>query len=482
MAIQAPWRNTVIRKLIVVALLTLATVQTHAQVLTPADRAAIRDVLIPMLARWAAEPVDPVKPTRDPIIVKEGQPLQPVLDAAKAGDIIEIPSGTFTGNFVLKTAHAAYVTVRGAATLHSPSNEPVLATAHGASYWRIQGLTFTAASHLGDAITFGSYAQTLAQVPHHLELSDCFVKGNPITGLKRGIALNSAHTTITRCQITDVKLIGQDTQAIGGWNGPGPYTITHNLLEAAGENIMFGGSDPSIQGLIPSDIEIAHNIIRKPLAWRTQPWQMKNLVELKVGKRVVFRRNLLENNWETPHGEGFAIWLKSVNQDGTQPWAEVSDVLFEDNTIRNVASGVSLHYGPQGISVPMSRITFRNNHFEISRAKWGGRGWFALVVGINDLTLDHNTIIQDGSVGIMFDGPTSDRFVMTGNILTGGEYGAIRGNATGHGSVALNLFAPGAVVKENLIVTPSPQLYPSGNTVVTTMPASTTGFGYVPHE
>jgi hypothetical protein len=469
----------IIRKLIVVvALLTLGAGQTSAQTLTPADRAAIRDVLIPILARWAAEP-EPAKPiARDPIRVPAGALLQPVLDAAVAGDIIELPEGTFVGNFVLKGAHTDWVTVRGKATLLSPDNQPALRTDHGASYWRIQGLTFRAVSELGDAIVFGSHAQTLAQVPHHIELLDCFIKGDPIRGLKRGVALQSAHTTISGCQMTDIKRIGQDSQAIAGWNGPGPYTITNNLLEAAGENIMFGGADPSIPGLIPSDILVEGNTIRKPLAWRGQPWAMKNLVELKVGKRVVFRRNLLEGNWETPAGEGFAIWLKSVNQDGGQPWAEVSDVLFDSNRVRDVAAGMSLHYGPQGVAVPMSRIKFVNNHFEISRAKWGGRGWFALVVGVDDLTLERNTIIQDGSVGIFLDGPVSRRFVMTGNILTGGEYGAIRGTATGHGIVALNLFAPGWVVTGNLLVTPSPSFYPfATNTVVTTMPASTAGFG-----
>jgi hypothetical protein len=469
----------IIRKfIVVVALLTLGAGQTSAQTLTPADRAAIRDVLIPILARWAAEP-EPAKPiARDPIRVPAGALLQPVLDAAVAGDIIELPEGTFVGNFVLKGANKDWVTVRGKATLHSPDNQPALRTAHFASYWRLQGMTYTAASPLGEAVRFGDVPQTLEQVPHHLELTDCFIKGNPVTGLKRGVTLNSGATLITRCQITEVKLVGQDTQAIAGWNGPGPYTITNNLLEAAGENIMFGGADPSIPGLIPSDILVEGNTIRKPLAWRGQPWAMKNLVELKVGKRVVFRRNLIENNWETPAGEGLAIWLKSVNQDGGQPWAEVSDVLFDSNRVCGVASGVSMHFGPQGIAVPMSRIKFVNNEFAISRATMGGRGWFAIITGVDDLTLDRNTIIQDGSVGIFFDGPpVSKRFVMTGNILTGGEYGAIRATASGHGVVALNLMAPGWVVTNNLLVTPSPSLYPAGNTAVTIMPASTAGFG-----
>jgi hypothetical protein len=63
----------------------------------------------------------------------------------------------------------------------------------------------------------------------------------------------------------------QDTQAICGWNGPGPFLIENNYLEAAGENVMFGGSDPSIPHLVPNDITIRRrNLIWWPVAWMTQ--------------------------------------------------------------------------------------------------------------------------------------------------------------------------------------------------------------------
>ena len=64
---------------------------------------------------------------------------------------------------------------------------------------------------------------------------------------------------------------GLDTQAICGWNGPGPYTITNNYLEAAGENILFGGADPSIPNLVPSNITVTGNYLTKQLAWESEP-------------------------------------------------------------------------------------------------------------------------------------------------------------------------------------------------------------------
>ena len=81
--------------------------------------------------------------------------------------------------------------------------------------------------------------------------------------------------------------VGQDSQAIAGWNGPGPYTITNNYLEAASENFLLGGADPAIPDLIPSDITFTKNYVTKPLSWRSRTdINVKNLFELKNAQRV----------------------------------------------------------------------------------------------------------------------------------------------------------------------------------------------------
>ena len=61
---------------------------------------------------------------------------------------------------------------------------------------------------------------------------------------------------------------------------------------------MFGGADPSIQNLVPSDIEIVGNHFNKPLAWQDpQGYVIKNLFELKNARRVLVEGNVFENNW-----------------------------------------------------------------------------------------------------------------------------------------------------------------------------------------
>ena len=48
----------------------------------------------------------------------------------------------------------------------------------------------------------------------------------------------SIRSTSPACVPSDIKAVGQDSQAIAGWNGPGPFIIDNNYLEGAGENIL----------------------------------------------------------------------------------------------------------------------------------------------------------------------------------------------------------------------------------------------------
>ncbi len=118
---------------------------------------------------------------------------------------------------------------------------------------------------LGD----GSSAQnSLSLVPHHLILDRVYIHGDRLDGQKRGLSLNSGDTTITNCHISDIKSVLQDSQAIGGANGPGPYHLENNYLEAAGQMFQIGGDDPKISGLVPADLTFRRNLLTRPVAWR----------------------------------------------------------------------------------------------------------------------------------------------------------------------------------------------------------------------
>ena len=142
-------------------------------------------------------------------------------------------------------------------------------TAPGAHHYRLQFLEIVNTYANTDIIKLGAQDSTqtsLASVAHDLIVDRCYIHGDPVNGQKRGIALNSATTTIVNSYISNIKSSQSDAQAIQGSNGPGPYLIANNYLEASGENIMFGGADPYIANLVPSDITIRQNYISKPLS------------------------------------------------------------------------------------------------------------------------------------------------------------------------------------------------------------------------
>jgi hypothetical protein len=227
--------------------------------------------------------------------VRAGDDLQAALNAAQPGDTILLePGATFRGNFVLPVKPGSQViTVRSGADdallpgdgqriapahapllpkLESPNTSPALRTAAGAHHWRLLFLEFPA-THLGynDIIRLGdgSSAQTqLSQVPYAIELDRVYVHGHPLYGQKRGIALNGRDITIRNSFVADIKHAGADAQAIAGWNGPGPFTIENNYLEASGENVLFGGADPAIPDLVTADIVVRRNYLSRPMSWR----------------------------------------------------------------------------------------------------------------------------------------------------------------------------------------------------------------------
>jgi hypothetical protein len=342
---------------------------------------------------------------------------------------------------------------------------PALVTAAGAHHYRLQFLEFLANqqgnSHI-IALGDGSAGQnTLSSVAHHLILDRVYIHGDPTIGQKRGIALNSASTEIINSYISDIKAVHSEAQAIAGWNGPGPYNISNNFLEASAVNVMFGGADPKITNLVPSDITIRRNHFSKRLVWRSQNWSIKNLLELKNAQRVTVEGNLFENNWLAAQ-TGYAIVLKSVNQEGTAPWSVVQDVTFANNIVRNASGGMKISRDASK-SVEVNGITLRNNLFDnISGATYGGAGVFLLVIGGSDITVDHNTIIADGNITLFPDAYTSPRFTYTNNVLIDHAY-AIKGSGTAVGNATIAKYFPESEFRGGIYVGSNPSLYPVGN-------------------
>ena len=419
------------------------------------------------------------------IYVKAGGDLQVAIDGAHPGDEIVLQAGaTFTGSYTLpnKTGEGTITIVSSGslpsagtratagdaaqmATLMAPgANAPALQTAAGAHNYRIVGLNITAApgvTQMTSLVNLGegdATQNTLASQASHIVIDRSYIHGNANLDLRRGVSLNSAYSAIIDSTIDEIHSVGSDSQAICGWNGTGPYLIQNNDLQASGENVMFGGADPSIPNAVPSDITIVGNAFSKPSSWKGV-WEVKNLLELKLGQRVLVENNVFNNTWADAQA-GFAINVKSVNQSGAAPWSVTSNVTIAHNLIENAPNGVSISAAPDGYpAIPASNIAITSNTFaHIGGTLANPAGTLFLVTGyggaINNLDIANNTAINaDGGLAttLAFDGQPTTNFAFTGNVLTQGAYG-VKGSGSSDGAATLAAYAPNAIFSQNTLI------------------------------
>lgn len=438
-----------------------------------------------------------VPPTGRSVSVRAGDDLQAAINQAQLGDVLLLqPGATFTGNFRLPAKPGSgWITIRSATPdaqlpapgtrltprhsallpkISSPNASPALQTDYGAHHYRLLGLEVTAATSVTlnyGLIRFGDSPQTLAQMPHDLILDRSYVHGHSALHLKNCVTLNSAMSAVIDSYLAQCHGRGQDTQAIIGWNGPGPFKIVNNYLEGAGENVMFGGADPSIPNLVPSDIEFRQNHVTKPVSWKGV-WTVKNLLELKNAQRVLIEGNIFENSWVDAQ-TGWAIVFKSANQSGACTWCITQHVTFRYNRVRNASSGFDIMAHPSAAPAQTANhIHIAHNLIEnINAAPFNGNGRiFELNADLYDVTIEHNTAFSvNGSMLISLVAlPPLINFAFRDNVASRGNFG-IKGSGTSEGNASLVMYATNPDVRGNVIIGAPAAVYPPLNFFPSTM-------------
>ncbi len=419
--------------------------------------------------------------------------LQSALGSAVGGDEIVLPAGSeFVGSFTLpKHSGADDVTLRGeglttpagtrltpaaAASLPRIITTNVFAaieTAQGASNWHLMGLSISLRAGAVDnygIVRLGTGSETaLTQFVSDIVLDRVMISGGETGNTSRCVAFNGNALAVVNSWLADCHAKGRDAQAIGGWTGLGPFLIENNHLEGSGQNIMFGGADPAITNVTPSDITIRGNHLYKPLSWGGGRWTVKAAFELKNARRVLFEGNVIENHWADAQ-VGFAILFQTVNQDGGAPWSKIQDVTVRNNIVKNSTSGFNLlsrmRINGAVPDEPMKRVLVRNNLFlNVGRDPVSGAGgrMLQLMSDHEDVTVMQNTWFgAHANNALMFDGEVSKRLMLFNNVFGDSEYG-VMGSGYGEGAASITQFAPGAVVEGNAFVGRMERLYPSRN-------------------
>jgi hypothetical protein len=414
---------------------------------------------------------------------------------AQSGDIIELEAGaTYLGNFELpKKQGDAVIVIRTSAFALlpqgrvSPSDAPRMAkisdqdgrtvtisAEFGASNYRLEGLEIiSTAPAITSLVRFGysegRYANVLEEFSDNITIDRCYLHGSTSQSIQRGVNANGSNITLSNSYVAGIHMVGIDTQAFLAVLGTGPYTIENNFLEAAGENVLFGGAGwgnryPEFN---PQNITIRNNLISKPNRWNAgQPecdipphpeydgsnWQIKNLVEFKIGGNILVEGNIIENTWCAAQ-DGPAVLI-------TPREASIDNVVFRNNVIRNARYAFQVNPADQELSnvviennliynmewrifevtAPSGKQTenliIRNNTclFAAENTTNNGYGSTQLVVGDLDVAVT-NLIYQD-------------------NLISGGFY-AIHGAGQSPGLMSIEVFCDGFDVRGNAIVNPN---------------------------
>lgn len=482
-------------------------------------------------------------------MVHSGENLEQALASASCGDVVQLQAGaTFSGNFVIpaKTCddshwiiirtsasdstlpaegtrmtpcYAGVPSLAGRPALNCASTANVLAKieftgrsgsgpitfADGASHYRLIGLEVTRATSpapVYNLIQFNGPAD-------HLVFDRLWVHGTAQDETVRGILLGSSrYVAVVDSSFTDLHCIAKsgscgDTQTIGGGLGDkpmGPYKIVNNFLEAAGENILFGGGYATTT---PTDIEIRRNHMFKPLTWMRgqagyvggadgNPFIVKNLLELKNAQRVVIDGNIMENSWAGFSQVGFAILLTPKNQGGRMgtnlcPACQVTDVTIRYNSISHVAAGLQIANALAGTGAALDGQRYSIHDIvvdDIDGKKFGGPGEFVQIsvsAGapvLQNVTINHVTAFPPSMIFMIGDmvaiSTQMKNFVFTNSIVNAGTH-PVWSTGGGPANCAFNnsplitfnqcfassIFAANAIIASPMANWPNKNFFPS---------------------
>lgn len=308
-------------------------------------------------------------------------------------------------------------------------------TVASAHHFRFVGIEIKSAStnvspFQGSVVSLSNNDTSNSTVCDNIIFDRCYVHGSGATQRsgRRGFMLCGTNLAVIDSYISGFYDDGYDSQGILGYQGDGPYKIVNNYVEAASENIMFGGVDPTITNSIPSNIEVRHNHLKKLTAWIGAGHNVKNNFELKNAQRVLVEGNILENCW-TDGQTGFGLLLTPRNQSGGASWCKVSDVTIRKNKFLNVGAGMTIS-GEDDINTSQrgSRFLIEDNLMDITDPSTGATNRiFNILNAPSYLTIRNNTALLSSpgnmaySHNIDLHGYKADNFVFQDNIFTAGS-------------------------------------------------------------
>jgi len=324
----------------------------------------------------------------------------------------------------------------------------------GADHYRFIGVEVTRTS--GTGVT---YNLVTTRGGSKLIFDRVWLHGSATDETTRGVAFSDGNeVAVIDSYLNDFHCISvtgacTDAQAIsGGCNtstgSSNTFKVVDNFLEAAAENILFGGCTSTHTS---GDIEIRRNHFFKPTTWDPSdpnyigiPFIVKNNLELKDAERVLVEGNMLDSTWGGFSQVGFTILLTPKNPNGGDPGAHVSDITVRYLQAQHsgAAIGISAGLDDSGhSSLGIWNVSVHDAIFDdVSNTCYQCTGNAIQITrgdpnaSSHDLVIDHITLPRTTNLNALFiagsQTPAWQNVTVSNSILATGTYQAV-GTGTG---------------------------------------------------
>jgi hypothetical protein len=281
-------------------------------------------------------------------------------------------------------------------------------------------------SYLSEAHVIGQDAQAIMFGGRNIKIDNNYLEGAgenlfaaDYFSLRTSAPIGIPTLTSAKLSVTRDLEVGM---GMSFWDGV--HNLYTTVRSIAGDTVTYDAlaeipSPNAIAywGLVPTDVEVSHNYLAKRPEWNPSDPSyagyrplVKNLIELKSGRRIWLHDNVLEHSW--PDGQaGYAVLFTVKNQYDKCYFCAVEDITFENNIIEDVTFGMDLlatdYAAPSG---PTRRVLVRNN-------LWRNIHDALQVDTIDQLIVDHNTALIGTFAEDVEGGVVRYDHVFTNNII-----------------------------------------------------------------
>lgn len=246
---------------------------------------------------------------------------------------------------------------------HGPSNPDQIALVFAGDGCAIVG---------GGGCPFTS-SHTILNIASRVVFDRCWIHGHSVnSNLRHGIRFTASYFAVEDSIVADMHSSQSQSTGISSDFTYGNIDVGNTEIEASGEGMLFGATDPVIPNLIMSDIYLHGSYVHKPQSWFLT-WianiDTRNWLECKQCQRFLIEGNTFDG--DIGKSESAALQWTVRDSFGVCTWCRVTDIVIRYNHMSNMTDWISILSangtspgGSQGPDLPAKRFEVHDNVVE----------------------------------------------------------------------------------------------------------------------